>query len=256
MVATQTGKDSKTRFTDRTEDYVKYRPGYPFAMMDFIKTHLSLSEDKTVADIGAGTGISSELFLREGSSVYAVEPNQAMLEKAKHFLAKYPKFTAVNGSAEATTLPDQCADFIVVVQAFHWLNQELAKKEFQRILKPGGKILIIWNSRILEKIPFMQDYEKFVNDFALDYGRVNHRNVDQIQLKNFFGSYEKRNFPSHQDVNFEELLGRLASTSYLPGRNHPRFPEMESAAKDLFHKHQNSGKVRIDYETELYYSKT
>jgi SAM-dependent methyltransferase len=106
--------------------------------------------------LGAGTGLSSELFLRHGNRVWAVEPNAEMRAAAVDFCAQYPKLEVVAGTAESTTLPAACADFVAAATAFHWFDADACRPEFRRILKPHGPVVLMWNKRHSEASPFMQ----------------------------------------------------------------------------------------------------
>src|SRR3954467_5791308 len=120
--------NSTTRFTDRVEDYVRYRPSYPAAeLLDFLTAKTGFDASWVVADIGSGTGISTEMFLRNGNKVYGVEPNDAMRQKAEELLKEYPGFTSVNGTAENTQLPDKSVGLVLAGQAFHWFNPPVAR---------------------------------------------------------------------------------------------------------------------------------
>src|SRR5213075_3327244 len=130
--------DPTTRFTTRVENYVKYRPSYPAAIINLLETECGLTREQIVADIGSGTGFLTELFLQHGNRVIGVEPNAEMRDAGERLLAKYPLFVSVSATAEATTLTNNSVDFIVVGQAFHWFNREAAKLEFKRILKANG----------------------------------------------------------------------------------------------------------------------
>src|SRR5690606_2435033 len=107
-------------FSDRVENYVRYRPGYPAEVVDLLVREAHLSPSSMVADIGSGTGISAEMLLKAGVPVTGVEPNPPMREAAERLLADYPGFTSVDGTAQATTLPDGSMDLILAAQAFHW----------------------------------------------------------------------------------------------------------------------------------------
>ncbi|HEY4155308.1 MAG TPA: class I SAM-dependent methyltransferase, partial [Puia sp.] len=135
--------NSTERFSNRVNDYVKYRPGYPAAIVNYLQDHFDLTIDKQIADIGSGTGISTALFLDAGYPVRAVEPNKEMRKKSVELLNHYPKYTAVDGKAENTTLPAGSVDAVVAGQAFHWFDAEKAKAEFKRILKPAGLVVLI-----------------------------------------------------------------------------------------------------------------
>src|SRR5262245_49376869 len=115
--------DSKQRFSNRVEDYVRCRPGYPAAVLDVLCEECGLRPESVVADIGSGTGLLAQMFLENGNLVYGVEPNAAMREAGEQWLERYPHFCSVAGSAEATTLPDAGVDFVVVGQAFHWFDR-------------------------------------------------------------------------------------------------------------------------------------
>ncbi|MFA6058189.1 MAG: class I SAM-dependent methyltransferase, partial [Taibaiella sp.] len=136
--------DNTKRFSNRVEDYVKYRPHYPKDILQYLSADFELSPKKIIADIGSGTGISTEMFLAEGYTVFAVEPNKAMRDKATELLGHYALYHEVNGTAEATTLKDNSIDAIVAGQAFHWFQPEQTRNEFSRISKKNGIVVLIW----------------------------------------------------------------------------------------------------------------
>lgn len=247
--------NSKERFTDRVETYVKYRPSYPKEAIDYLYDIVGLRPDCDVADIGAGTGIFSRLLLERGSRVTAVEPNQAMREAAEKMLGKEPGFRAVPGSAEASGLPDRSVDFIVCAQAFHWFDRSAAQAEFRRILKPGGKVVLIWNSRLTHGTPFLEEYERLLHTFGTDYGKVNHKNISRETLAAFFkeGGLREARFTNRQLFDFEGLRGRLLSSSYAPLPGHPNYEPMMTELRNLFDRNQQDGNVFFDYETEVFW---
>ncbi len=246
-------ENSTTRFSNRVEDYVKYRPGYPVEIISYLRQEYSLTIDKTIADIGAGTGISSELFLQAGYSVTAVEPNKEMREKAIALLSAYPGFNAVNSTAENTTLADNSVDAIIAGQAFHWFDRERCKTEFKRLLRKDGIVVLMWNERKLSS-PFEKEYEALVLTHARDYVKVDHRNIDEEHIAQFFypQPFQLRIFPNQQTFNFEGLLGRLLSSSYMPQREDDGFKQMNSALQFLFNKYRENGTVHIGYDTKVY----
>src|ERR1700748_374421 len=122
--------NSTTRFSDRVEDYVRYRPHYPAVILSWLHEKYSVGPSWVVADIGSGTGISSELFLTHGYTVYAVEPNVDMRAKAEELLKDPGKFISVNGTAEATGLASESIDLIIAGQAFHWFDPAKTRTEF------------------------------------------------------------------------------------------------------------------------------
>lgn len=247
--------DSTTRFSDRVEDYVKYRPQYPGEIIEYFKEKIGLVPDWNVADIGSGTGILSKLFLSNGNTVYGVEPNKEMREAGEKELHGYKNFFSVEGTAERTNLNGASFELITAGQAFHWFNLHESKKEFIRIMRPEGFVALIWNSRKKESTGFSIDYEKLLNDFGTDYKKVDHKNIDEKTLQLFFSEYETKLFPNYQELNLEGLKGRLMSSSYIPARNHPLFNKVMKRAEEIFTNWESSGKVKILYDTEVFIGK-
>lgn len=250
-------EDATSRFSRTVENYVRYRPGYPEALLQFLQNALEMSAEKIVADIGSGTGKSTELFLKNGNLTYAVEPNADMRRAAEELLQAFPNFKSINGTAEATTLPNACVDFIVAGTAFHWFEQEATRREFQRILKPDGWILLMWNVRKNEQAPFMSEYENFLIEHSADYGVVRDVYHDTAGFDAFFGNqnWKQENFDNSQTFDFEGLVGRYLSSSYAFPENHPNFADAKAALGVLFDKYQENGKVTFWYNTALYYGK-
>ncbi|TXK73853.1 class I SAM-dependent methyltransferase [Paenibacillus sp. N3.4] len=247
--------NNKERFSNRVDTYVKFRPSYPKEAIDYLYDSVGLQLKSEIADVGAGTGIFSKLLLERGSQVIAVEPNQAMREAAEQMLSGEPNFHAVSGSAEATGLPDQSVDFIVCAQAFHWFDRTAAQAEFHRILKPGGKVALIWNTRLSHGNLFREEYNQLLVQFGSDYEKVTHKNISQTALTSFFkaGSMQVDRFAMRQVFDFEGLKGRLMSSSYIPVSGHPNYEPMMMELHNLFERHQQEGHVLFDYETEVYW---
>ena len=216
---------------------------------------VGLRANCSVADIGSGTGIFSRLLLERGSRVIAVEPNEEMRAESERMLQGSPDFRAVPGSAEFTGLPDRSVEFIVCAQSFHWFDRTAAKTEFQRILRPGGKVILIWNSRLERGTPFREAYERLIQTYGTDYRTVNHRNISSKELLAFFkdGTMREARFPMSQEFDFEGLKGRLLSSSYIPLPGHPNYDPMMEELRNLFDRHNQNGRVSIEYETLLYW---
>ncbi|MGB8702060.1 MAG: class I SAM-dependent methyltransferase [Thermosynechococcaceae cyanobacterium] len=242
------------RFSDRVENYIKYRPLYPSEVLDFLKQSIGLTPNWIIADIGSGTGILSKLFLANGNLVYAVEPNPEMRAAAEHLLATYPTFKSIQGQAEQTSLDDHSIHCITVGQAFHWFDQVNAKVEFLRILQPKGWVVIVWNDRKLDSSPFLAGYEQLLETYAQEYKAVKSRNVSSEELMEFYkpGHFQSSTFTNEQSFDFEGLCGRMLSSSYVPNIGQPGHQEILNALHELFHKYQVNNKVTIEYETSLY----
>lgn len=243
------------RFSDRVENYVKYRPGYPAEVIDRLREAGVLTADAVIADVGSGTGISSWLYLENGFEVFSVEPNAEMRKAAEEYLSAYKRFHSVNGTAEATTLADHSVDMILAGQAFHWFDVEKAKAEFKRILKPGGNVVLVWNDRRPDSTDFLRAYEDLLKMFGTDYAKVNHRNIDEKVFDAFWGEGKWNSFSvdNFQDFTFEGLKGRLFSSSYVPAEDHPDSPFMVSVLKKIFARYQENGLVRFEYDTRVFY---
>lgn len=244
------------RFSDRVENYVKYRPDYPPEVLQLFRDKMNLRPASVVADIGAGTGISSRLFLENGNRVFGVEPNAAMRGAAEIFLKDFPNFTSTNGTAEKTSLEDGSVDFVVAAQAFHWFSQMEARAEFKRILGDGGGfVVLIWNERQLNTTAFLRGYERLLIEFGTDYEAVRHENITKEKLRNFFRTdFQQAVFPNSQSVDFDGLRGRMLSSSYVPSEENPRFAEMLENLKSLFAEHAENGRIDILYNTKIFYA--
>ncbi len=249
-------QDPKKRFSSRVEKYIKYRPSYPQEIIEFLKKKGILYTKSIIADIGSGTGILSELFLKEGNKVYGVEPNADMRKAGERLLNRYSNFISIDGSAEDTKLDDNSIDIITAGQAFHWFNLELTRLEFTRILKPEGWVILIWNRRKKLKNEFLKEYEKFLLKYGIDYKAIEESKLD---FDKFFmrnkgeNAYYKAKFENHQIFDYEGLEGRLLSTSYIPLSDHPKYNDMLLELKKLFEKFQKNDHIRFEYETEVYY---
>lgn len=247
--------DSVERFSNRVANYIKYRPHYPAAIIGYLAEKCDLTLDSVIADIGCGTGISSRLFLENGNRVIGIEPNAAMREAAVEYLAGFPEFELVDANSTDTSLPENSVDLVVAAQAFHWFEPEKTRTEFNRILKPGGHIVLIWNERQLYSTPFLVDYEAFLIKYAYDYGNVRHENIAGDQLSDFFRTeYAAMTFPNHQDFDFDGIKGRMLSSSYMPNESDAVFDEMVKELQALFAKHAENGRIRVLYDTNVYTS--
>ena len=246
-------KDTTKRFSDRVENYIKYRPTYPKELIDYLFEVVEFKEDSTVADIGSGTGIFTKLLIDKVETIYAVEPNNEMRTAAIRLLGKFSNCFSIHGTAEETTLENNSIDFITSAQAFHWFNIPKAKLEFNRILKPGGKLILIWNSRI-NNTEFLKVYEEALKTYATDYNEVNHQNLNDNDFQKCFSSnYTKAVFDNYQEFNFEGVMGRLLSSSYAPEEGTENFLELEKVLFKAFENFSIENTVRFNYKTEVYW---
>jgi ubiquinone/menaquinone biosynthesis C-methylase UbiE len=239
------------RFSNRVADYIKYRPHYPDSVYDFLQETLPLSSASIIADVGSGTGILTQLFLKNNHIVFAIEPNQEMREAAEKILHAYPNFRSVNATAEATTLASNSVEVVTAGQAFHWFEVPKAKAEFIRILKKDGWVVLIWNEREIDG-PFQQEYEQLLGDYALNYQQINHKNIDDHRLRELF-DYQLQTFANQQIFDYTGLSGRLLSSSYAPLPDQPQHAPMMDQLQRIFEKYQTDGVVYFNYQTKVYY---
>lgn len=248
--------DSITRFSSRVENYAKYRPTYPAAVIDILKSDCGLTPDSVIADVGSGTGILSKLFLENGNTVFGIEPNFAMRNYAEQSLCRFSNFLSVEATAEATTLTSGSIDFITAAQAFHWFNQPQARAEFTRITKPGGWVVLIWNERRVDSSPFLRDYENLLLRYGTDYSRVRHENVDS-EIARFYSPAPVRltSLENLQHFDFQSLKGRTQSASYTPEPGEANYETLYSELEKIFQAHQMNGMVTVEYDTRVYYGR-
>ena len=252
-----TDRTPEQRFSDRVESYARYRPGYPWAMVETLTRECGLPPRSVVADIGSGTGILSKLFLDAGYRVLGVEPNDAMRRAAEDSLRGYPHFESVAGSAEETTLSDRSVDLVAAGQAFHWFDRDRALREFKRILVPGGYVALVWNVKT-EDTPFMQAYERLLQKHGTDYNEVTQRRLFEGEgLREFFEpeGYARKTFRHEQVFDFEGLKGRLLSSSFVPAEGEPGSGGMLEDLAAIFQTYEETGRVEFGYETRLYYGR-
>lgn len=247
-------EDATTRFSARVGNYVRYRPGYPGEVIELLQRECSLGPDSRVADIGSGTGLLSIPFLNAGYSVTGIEPNSDMREASEATLAGIKLFHAIDARAEATTLPEASIDLCVAGQAFHWFDVEKAKREWKRILRPGGSAALIWNERLREG-PFMTAVENVIDRFAAARDKDGEiRNMGKERIEGFFAPAPVlvTEFPNEQEFDLAGLHGRVFSASYLPLEGDPESAILKDELAKVFEAHQTAGKIRFLYRTKVY----
>lgn len=246
-------RTSTTRFSDRVENYVRYRPGYPPEVLALLRSRCGLDPDKVVADVASGTGIFTKILLDNGNRVFSVEPNTEMREASENMLKGYLRLTSVAGTAEDTTLLPSSMDFVTAAQAAHWFDRPRARREFSRILKTGGWCVLIWNERRTDATPFLCDYEQLLLTYGTDYKEVRHERTTAV-IHEFFepGPYEESVFDYRQQFDYQGAAGRLLSSSYAPLEDDPRHAPMMRQLQRIFGNHAQGGVVEFEYNTRVY----
>ena len=234
-----------TRFSDRVDDYVRYRPSYPEAAVDHVLAGLHAPR---VVDVGAGTGIWTAQLAARGVRVIALEPN-ADMRAAAPALANV---TWQGGTAEATGLADASADLVTVAQAFHWFRAPEAILEFARVLAPGGRLALVWNRRRSDD-PFTHGYREAILSVG---GELSAETMTfdpgVIPAGGAFTRADRTTFAHVQELDREGLHGRARSASYVP-KEGPRAVQLRARLDQLFDHHAApSGHVRLHYDCEVW----
>lgn len=243
------------RFTSRVENYVRYRPNYPSALLPLVIEQTGLGTDWEIADVGSGPGNLTRLFLENGYSVTGIEPNDAMREAGEELLAKYPRFRSMNGTAEATTLPSRSIDLVTAGQAFHWFEPAATRAEFSRILRGGGWVALIWNKRPEGSAPILDAWGDLLREHSPEYSRVAVRDdAAEAGMAVLFGGnrYQKFVLPHAQELDAEAFWGRMISSSYTPLPGEPGHDELKERSQALFDEYATGGIVRFPYETQVF----
>lgn len=240
--------DSTARFSDRAADYARYRPSYPASAIDLLLAGLGAPAQLTAADVGAGTGIAARLLAERGVRVFAVEPNQAMRDAAE----PHPRVMWSAGVAAATGLAAASVELVVAAQAFHWFEPAPTAQEFARILRPAGRLGIVWNHRSRSD-PFTLGYRLALQ--AIDgEAPVERSTFDPavVSAHAEFRDYRLTTVAYGQDVTLDDLLGRARSTSTVP-KSGPRWQQLERLLRDLHARHADSaGRARFVYDTDVH----
>lgn len=248
--------DPTRRFSNRVEDYVRYRPDYPPEVVTYIEDRAALQRSAVIADIGSGTGKSCLPFLERGYSVIGVEPNAEMRAAGDVVLASHSRFRSVDGRAEATGLDAGSVDLILVGQAFHWFDPPAARKEFSRVLRSPGWVALVWNDRSNKASAFLAEYEEMLLRNCPEYQAVAASHADEKVISAFFApaKYEVGKFSYRQIFDLDGLRGRTLSGSYVP-KSGPAHDAVMRDVEALFTRHARDGRVLFDYETRAFVGK-
>ena len=248
------------RFSNRADAYVRGRPSYPQAIVDKLENAGALKRGHIVIDVGVGTGLSAEPFLRSGYAVIGVEPSESMRLAGEQQLRVYANnggsYRSVAGTAEETTLPDGAADMLIAGQAFHWFDVPRAAIEARRVLRCGGWAALIWNDRQSTGSAFLAGYEALLRTHGVDYAKTIHRHVDDKGIAQFFAPAHALvvTFDNPRELTREDLLALAGSASYLPAPGDARHAAMLSALNALFDAHETNGSVQMTYRTRMHYA--
>src|SRR5215813_11220594 len=249
----KTETDHTTRFTDRVDYYAAFRPRYPDSVIAYLRDEAGLTPDAVIADVGSGTGISSDLFLRHGHEVYGVEPNAGMRQAAERALGHYPTFHSMDATAEHTILPDAIADVVVSASAFHWFDPALARAEFRRILKPGGLVIVMGNGRRKDGSLFMRAYDGLVQNSSVPTSA--HENRDE-RVRAFVGDgMQTIRIEYTEWLDFPALSGRTLSYSTIPLPGQPGHDTLMRELRVLFDAAADGSQVQYEAQVKLHWNR-
>lgn len=242
------------RFYNKADKYELYRPNYTNESIDLIieKCKIDLNNNLFVADIGSGTGKFTKLLLDKGFNVFAIEPNSDMRKIAQKKFKNYNNFISLDNTAEDTGLKENSVDLITVAQAFHYFDLDKVKKEFKRILKPNGKVVLIWNFR-LRSSNFISQYEDIIYSFHSNTNEPTHaqdKMVDEV-FSDFFSDYTIFNISNEQKFNFDSLWGRTLSNNHMPSENEEDYDILYNKIKELFDIYQKDNEIIFPYRTQI-----
>jgi ubiquinone/menaquinone biosynthesis C-methylase UbiE len=229
-------------FARSADAYERARPDYPPAAVDWLAARLGLRPGRTVVDLAAGTGKLTRPLAGTGAEVVAVEPVAEMRERIG------PAARALDGTAEAIPLPDASADAVTVGQAFHWFDGPAALAEIHRVLRPGGALALVWNSRPLDN-PVHAAIEGIVAPHraatpAYRSGRWRAA-FDDTTL---FGALEERTFEHSRPHDADALADRVGSTSFVAALDDGPQADVLAAVRAL----AAEGPVDLPYVCEVF----
>jgi SAM-dependent methyltransferase len=239
-------------YADRVDAYARYRPGYPPAAVDALVSRLDAGA--IVADVGSGTGVLTEALLERGLTVRAIEPASRMRRAAEQRLHRVEGFTSLAGAAEATGLPASSVAAVLAGQAFHWFHPARARREFRRILRPGGFVALLWNERRRTADQFHVELEALLRRLLPAYSAVDDHDARlPASLAQLFGRWvpPSRTFPHVQALDPDGLVGRVMSASYAPGLETPSARQLARELRRLHARHGHDGVVALRYDTLL-----
>jgi SAM-dependent methyltransferase len=231
------------RFTGRADVYEAGRPSYPPESLDALFAGLGDPATLVVADLGAGTGISTRILAARVAQVLALEPNAAMRAKA----VPDPRVRWIDGTAEATTLGDASVDVAAAFQAWHWFDHDVAVRELRRVVRPGGRLAVLYNERD-ERDPFTAALGDIFRAYATE--PIEALRIAALARFAQLPGARSSTFGNVQELDRDGIRARIASSSYVPHAG-PAADAMLAAANALFDRFAEQGRVRIHLETLL-----
>ena len=243
-------------FTKRAGIYHTCRPSYPKALINYLYENVGFSKDSVIADVGSGTGIFCRLLIERGSHVYCLEPNDDMRLVAEKELGGMPGFVSINTSAENTGLAEKSVDFVTTAQAFHWFDTQKFMQECRRILKGGGKAVIVWNSRDFGAEIVKKDYEARKMYSIGEAKGLSSVESPIYNVEGFFidNEFEDLTFSNNLLLNRNTYIGMNLSRSYSPTEEAEpqKYFALVAALGDIFDEFSDDGVLLYPHITKAY----
>ena len=239
------------RFDGKGEIYAKARPKYALGLFDYLKNALHIPAGSVFADVGSGTGIFTEQLLNCGYRVFAVEPNADMRKKAEEKLTCHANFASVPGNDADMKLPDHSVDYVTAAQAFHWFDAEAFQKECRRVLKPGGKVILVYNSRDEQAActkAFAALRRKYNPEFHGFSNGISHEKC----IAFFAGKCGVFRAENTQTYDRQGYIDRVRSSSYSLKESDDRYAEYLNEINEIFDGYSENGRISVPVETVAY----
>ena len=239
------------RFDGKGEIYAKARPNYALELFDYFKNNLNIPDRSVFADIGSGTGIFTEQLLNCGYKVFAVEPNDDMRKRAEDKLSKAANFVSVNGNDADMKLPDNSVDYVTTAQAFHWFDSEAFKSECRRVLKPGGEVIIVYNSRD-EKAACIKALAELRHKYNPEFHGFSNGISNEKCIAFFDGKCRVFRTDNTQTYDLPGYINRVLSSSYSLREGDNRYSEYLEEINEIFNTFSTDGYIDVPTETVAY----
>jgi ubiquinone/menaquinone biosynthesis C-methylase UbiE len=229
--------------------YERVRPEYPPEAIAWIAEELDLRRGRAVLDLAAGTGKLTRQLVPSGADVIAVEPGEAMLVELRRAV---PGVTALQGGAEAIPLADDSVDALTVGQAFHWFRFGEATEEMHRVLRPGGRVALLWNNRD-QTDALQREVSELMAPFVPPERAAAYDSSKFLAQSSLFDPLEERTFQFAQRLDTESLVGRIMSISFVAAADFEKRSDLEGQLRDLAE--ARGGRVDFPYVTSVYVSR-
>ena len=224
--------------------YDRGRPSYPDAAVAW----LAGGDAKVVLELGAGTGKLTRQLVDEGHAVFATEPDEAMLAVLRE---RVPEVSAKVATAENIPANDRSVDVVVVAQAFHWFDHEVALPEIARVLKPGGHLALVWNF-FDQRIPWVRRLVAVVGEHSATSSSAS----DALDGHELFEPVERTTFAFWQDINRDTLVDIVASRSYVAALADDEREATLDAVRALYDEYgRGHDGMQLPYVTECFRAK-